>query len=308
MHSDMNVDQLKVSIDIVPEKTASALSDLIVEHEQRLERQGVILGLSGGLDSAVAAALCARAVGPEKTLALLMPDKDSCREHLRDALDYARKLGIRTRVIDITPVLRQLGVYRLFFLNRFPLPRKIREALARKAHAYYSGRTGRTPFESALFGARDESFDYYLKSCTAYYRAKHRLRMVLLYLRAERENRLVVGAANRTEYMVGFFVKHGIDDAADVMPLLGLYKTQVRRLARHLGVPERIVGKAPSPDLIPGITDELALGMGYETLDMVLLALDRGWKSPEIASALGVSEGEVARVKDLTVQSAHMRE
>jgi NAD+ synthase len=284
-----------------------SLEEFIRENVRKLEREGVILGLSGGIDSAVAAALCARAVGPQRTLALVMPDRDSARNHVRDALDYARELGIEARLIDITPSLRKLGLYRLFFLHKLPIPKKVKESLAHKAHAYFEGRTGRTPFAAALRGIRDAEFDSYLKRSTAYYRAKHRLRMVLLYLHAEVGNRLVVGAANKTESLIGFFVKHGCDQAADVMPLLGLFKTQVRQLARHLGIPPRIIEKAPSPDIVPGITDEQAIGMPYERLDLILLALERKWDIPEIALTLGIPEGEVRQVSDLNARSAHMR-
>jgi len=112
--------------------------------------------------------------------------------------------------------------------------------------------------------------------------------MVLLYLNGELENRLVVGAANKTEYRIGFFVKHGCDDDADIMPILGLYKTQVRELARYLNVPADIREKPPSPDIIPGITDEEAIGIPYEELDLTLMAIEKGWELPD--SWIGFSQ------------------
>jgi len=286
---------------------AGSLELFIRDRARMLEREGVILGLSGGIDSAVVAALCARAVGAEKTRALIMPDRDSHREHIKDALNFAAQLGITAKLINITPYLRKLGAYKLFFLHRFPLPRNIKAKLAHKAHAYFTRKTGKTPFSAGILGTHDNQLDSYLKNSTAYYRVKHRLRMVLLYLNAERENRLVVGAANKTEYGIGFFVKHGIDDAADVMPLLHLYKTQVRELARHLTIPSRIVNKAPSPDIVPGITDEEAIGIPYERLDLILLALEKGWAIAEVADVLGLEQDAVKRVQELTARSAHMR-
>ena len=131
--------------------------------------------------------------------------------------------------------------------------------------------------------------------------------MVLLYLYAEVGNRLVVGAANKSEYQIGFFVKHGCDDAADIMPLLNLYKTQVRELARFLNVPSRIIEKPPSPDIIPGIIDEEATGIPYEKLDLILLALERGWENPTIAETLKVEEEKVRYVNSLVGKSEHMR-
>jgi len=308
MSAPFSLQALSSAMQITPKSLCLSLEEFIREKVRDLERDGVVIGLSGGIDSAVAAALCARAVGPEKTLALLLPDKDSARAHIHDALDLARKLGIGTELTDITPLLRRLKVYRLFFLNKLPLPAKIRGALARKAHRYFEQKTGKTPFAAALVGLHDKDFGSYLKNSNAYYRVKHRVRMVMLYLRAERDNRLVVGAANKTECRIGFFVKHGCDHAADVMPLLNLYKTQVRELAHYLEIPPHIIEKAPSPDIIPGITDEAAIGIDYKRLDLILLALERGYGIDETADGIGVPEETVRRVKELTERSAHMRE
>jgi NAD+ synthase len=131
--------------------------------------------------------------------------------------------------------------------------------------------------------------------------------MVLLYLYGEVGNKLVAGAANKSEYQIGYFVKHGCDDATDIMPLLNLYKTQVRELARYLGIPSRIIEKPPSPDILPGIVDEEAIGISYEKLDLILLALDKGWEIVEIAQALEIEEKEVRDVKNLIQKSEHMR-
>jgi len=131
--------------------------------------------------------------------------------------------------------------------------------------------------------------------------------MILLYYYGELENRLVVGAANKSEYQVGYFVKHGCDDATDIMPLLNLYKTQVRELGRYLNIPSRIIEKPPSPDILPGIIDEEAIGISYEKLDLILLAFEKGWEIVEIAQDLEVEEKKVDYVKNLIQKSEHMR-
>jgi NAD+ synthase len=144
----------------------------------------------------------------------------------------------------------------------------------------------------------------------AYYRAKHRLRMLLLYLFGERDNRLVVGAANKSEYMVGFFVKYGIDASTDIMPIMGLYKTQVIELARHLGIPTHIINKQPSPDLIPGLVDENAIGLPYSKMDLILLAIEKGWSDEEMTQVLSKADitfNNILYVRDLMKQSEHMR-
>ncbi|MGQ9631859.1 MAG: NAD(+) synthase [bacterium] len=307
MNPDDRLKELKSRMEIEAETLSHSLEDSIRRCVEKLEREGVILGLSGGVDSAVVAALCKRAVGPEKTLALIMPDKDSKKEHIEDAMNFAGELNIETKSIDISPHLERLGVYKLFPLNKLPLPEKLKEALVKKAYIFYEERADENPFSASILGFKDKEYSSYLKKVSAYYRIKHRLRMVLLYLYGELENKLVVGAANKTEYNIGYFVKYGCDHSVDIMPLLNLYKTQVRELAQYLNIPPRIVEKPPSPDIIPGIVDEEAIGIPYEKLDLILLALEKGWGASEIADVLKIEERKVIYVKSLIQRSEHMR-
>jgi NAD+ synthase len=302
------LEKLKAEMKINPEKVALSLENFIREYTEKLEREGAILGLSGGIDSAVIAALCVRSLGPEKTLALIMPEKDSKKEHTKDALNFARELNIKAKLDDITPYLEELGVYKLFPLDKILSSGKLKGALVRKAYHFYERKTGKLPFLESLSGFKDKEYNSYLAKGNAYYRAKHRLRMMLLYLYAELENRLVVGAANKSEYKIGFFIKHGCDDATDIMPLLNLYKTQVRELAQYLNIPARIIKKPPSPDVMPGIVDdEEVIGISYEKMDLILLALEKGWKLADIVKTLGIEEDEVIYIKNLMQKSEHMR-
>ena len=103
-------------------------------------------------------------------------------------------------------------------------------------------------------------------------------------------------------------MKHGCDDAVDIMPLLNLYKTQVRELAQYLNIPTRIIKKPPSPDIMPGIIDdEEVISISYEKLDLILLALEKGWKLSDIVKVLGVEKDEVIYIKNLMQKSEHMR-
>jgi NAD+ synthase len=292
---------------IKAEEVSLSLENFIKEHVDKLERDGVILGLSGGIDSAAVAELCKKAVGPERTLALLMPEKDSEKEHIQDALDFAKELGVETRLINITPYLKKLGIYKFAPLGAIPFSRKLRGFLIKKLIHYYEGRTGEHPFSVSMVGLKGKAFGSFISHKVAYYRIKHRMRMILLYYHGELENRLVVGAANKSEYEIGYFVKHGCDDATDIMPLLNLYKTQVRELARYLNIPWRIMEKPPSPDILPGIIDEDAIGISYEKLDLILLAMEKGWEIAEIAQALEIEERKVIDVKTLIKKSEHMR-
>ncbi len=306
--SEILLEKLKTEMKIKPEKAALSLENFIREYTEKLEREGVILGLSGGIDSAVIAALCVRALGPEKTLALIMPEKDSKKEHTQDAINFARELGIEAKLVDITPYLEELGIYKLFPLDKILSLGKLKGALIRKAYHFYERKTGKLPFLESLSGFKDKEFNSYLAKGNAYYRAKHRLRMMLLYLYAELENRLVVGAANKSEYKIGYFVKHGCDDATDIMPLLNLYKTQVRELARYLNIPVKIIEKPPSPDVIPGLADdEEVMRISYERMDLILLALEKNWKISDIVKALEIERDEVIYIKNMMQKSEHMR-
>jgi NAD+ synthase len=300
-------EKLKMVMEIEPEKESLCLENFIREHVERLEREGVILGLSGGIDSAVVAALCKRSVGSEKTLALIMPEKDSKKENIEDAINFAKELGVRARLIDITPYLKKFGIYKLATLSRIPFTQKLRGRLFMKGYHYYERKTGENPFSAAMTGLRGKEFSSFISKGNAYYRIKHRIRMVLLYFYGEIENRLVVGAANKSEYQIGYFVKHGCDDATDIMPLLNLYKTQVRDLARYLDIPSRIIEKPPSPDILPGIIDEEAIGISYQKLDLILLALEKGLNLPKAAESLKIEEKDVEYVKTLMHKSEHMR-
>ena len=307
MNYKTELENLKFQMKIEPGKLSHSLENFTKEYMEKLEREGVILGLSGGIDSAVVAALCKRAVGSERTLALIMPEKDSKEEHVKDALNFAKELGIEARLIDITPYLKELEVYKLAPLSRIPILNRLRGPLIKKAYHYYERKTEETPFSASITGLKNKEYGSFISKRSAYYRIKHRLRMLLLYLYGEVENRLIVGTANKSEYQIGYFVKHGCDDATDIMPLLNLYKTQVRELAQYLNIPSRIIEKPPSPDIIPGIIDEEAIGIPYEKLDLILLALEKGWEIIEIAKALEMEEKKVVYVKNLIQKSEHMR-
>jgi len=302
------LEKLKAEMQIETEKVALSLESFIREYTDKLEREGVIFGLSGGVDSAVVAALCERALGPEKVLALVMPEKDSKKEHTKNALNFARELNIEAKLVDITPYLEKLGVYKLFPWDKTLSWGKLKGVLVKKAYHFYERKTGKIPFLESLSGFKDKEYSSYLARGNAYYRIKHRLRMILLYLYAELENRLVVGAANKTEYKIGYFVKYGCDDATDIMPLRNLYKTQVRELARYLNIPARIIEKSPSPDVMPGLADdEEVIRISYEKMDLILLALEKGWKLADIVTALEIEEDKVIYIKNLVQKSEHMR-
>ncbi|MBS3807367.1 MAG: NAD(+) synthase [Bacteroidales bacterium] len=268
----MDRDQLEQAMHISPAEVAKQLDRGMLDYLKSMNRDRLVFGLSGGVDSAVVAKLCARIVPNDKIMALIMPDKEGRAGNTRDAVDLARELGIPYKVIPLDRYLEQANV-------RFPVPfvgYSVKSWLVRRFYRKMKKRTGETPLQTILKGGGDYRFSRYLNKGIANYRFKHRLRLTFLYQAAEETNAMVVGAANRTEYLTGFFVKFGIDHHADIMPLLNLYKVQVYELASWLELPGKFIDKPPSPDMIPGITDEFALELHYEELDMLLYALENG--------------------------------
>ena len=283
-----------------PEKFVDIAVEFIRKKVKEMERNGVIFGISGGVDSACIAGLCALALPKKRILGLLLPEKHSSPSTLEDSKMVAERFGINTKTIDITSILEVIGSYKLI-----PQPltrnRKLSENIIK--WGYRSIPRGKKPFSQHLLGVKNGVY----RAPTAYYRIKHRIRMVLLYYYAEQFNYLVVGTSNRSEELTGFFVKYG-DSAADIMPILSLYKSEVFQLAKYLGVPDKIIEKAPSPDLIPGITDELALGMRYSIIDKILKGIDEGKGVKEIAKALNMKTPDIKYVVELIKKSTHMRE
>jgi len=273
---------------------------------EQLERDGIIVGVSGGIDSAVSVTLAVRAVGAERVLGLLLPERDSSPRSTEDGRLLMEHLGAPYEVIDITPTLEDLGIYRKAPI-RLLVNRRIKAEAVRATLKLYQRRLGENPFVTGLKGTRGRPGQRVIDAGHAYARAKHRVRMVTLYFRAELENRMMLGAANRTETLTGSMVKWG-DSVADAQPILPLLKTQVRQLARFLGVPQPIIDKAPTADLLPGIDDETAFGMTYDVLDRVLYGLQLGESDAEIAVEAEADPETVETVRRMHQRSEHMRQ
>jgi NAD+ synthase len=293
---------LELTIDAA--SLAPQLEEFICAGVDNLQREGAIVGLSGGIDSAVVAVLASRALGPDKVLALLMPDRDSARSSKRDALKLAQRLGIRYKTIGLTKFLLLIGIY-----WRLPLwllgPRRFQAKLVHRYYDSFVKEWGESPFAAIMVGTKELPGPL-VNQAVAYHRVKGRLRAILLYYYAELENLLVLGTCNKTEKVIGFFVKYG-DAAADIAPLESLYKTQVRQLAAFLEIPDEIISKPPSPDLLPGITDEYAIGLSYEMLDRILWRLEEEMDTDKIAGTLDLERDTVDYVRELMQRSAHMR-
>jgi len=230
---------------------AAMATDLLVDFIRRETRKAgcfrAVVGLSGGVDSAVAAALGVRALGAGSVLCALLPYRTSSPDSLVDARRLVRRLGARSTRVEITPMI----------------------------DAYF-GRRGRVP---ALRRGNKMA----------------RERMAVLYDLSAREGGLVLGTSNKTELLLGYGTIFG-DLACALNPLGDLYKTQVRHLALHLGVPRSIALKVATADLWRGQTDEEEMGMTYDEVDRLLHLLVDRRASPEEATAMGFARPLVRRV------------
>ena len=218
---------------IEPTQAVQVITAFIRSQMDQTGFSRLVVGLSGGVDSAAVAYLAARAVGADNLLAVRMPYRTSSEASETDALRVVENLGCRTERIEITPMV--------------------------------------DPMLELVSGDDDASLNVRRGNVMA------RQRMIILYDRSAAFDALVIGTSNKTEALLGYGTLHG-DMAAAMQPIGDLYKTQLRAVARELGVPEQVVVKPPSADLWPGQTDEGELGRSYDSLDRVLFALvDRRW-------------------------------
>lgn len=282
---------LTIDCEAEADRIAARLREIV---GSRLRRRGLIIALSGGVDSSVCAALAVRALGPGKVFGLMLPERDSASTSASRARLVADQLGIRYSVEDIAPALEGLGCYRW------------RDDAIRALIPTY---TAEWKCKIAIAGGRDGTFNYFklivqspsgelreerlplreylqIVAATSY---KQRIRKTVEYFHADRLNYAVIGTPNRLEYDQGFFVKNG-DGAADVKPIAHLYKTQVYAMARHLGIPDEICAAAPTTDtysLAQG-QDEFYFALPYQQMDVALWAHNHAVAETELARFLGI--------------------
>jgi NAD+ synthase len=256
------------------------IEELLRHKLAEMAREGIVIGLSGGLDSAVVAYLSARAVGKDRVMLLNLPDRDSKTLHQQHARLIAQELGAGLQTRDLTPILKSMGVYDLLPIRFLPGQRL-----------------------KARFRPTANSF---VARGNAYAMAKHRLRMALLYQHAEVHNLMVVGAANRTEWLTGTFSQWGCDQCADVMPILQLFRSQLGPLAEYLGVPEAVRTKPADPDILPGVDNKEELLGSFSQTDQILWGLENGIGQDELVRLFGKTY--LARIERLIQLSRPMRE
>jgi len=275
---------------------AGRIAAWLVEAAARtLRKRGVVVALSGGVDSSVCVGLAARAFGGDRVLALLLPERESPASGAELARRVVGQFGVETVTQDITGPLEGLGCYRL-------RDEAIRALVPEYGDAWRSklvlrGERGGFRFFALVTSSPDGAVlerrlphQEYLQILAAQ-NYKQRVRKIVEYSHADRRNYAVLGTPNRLEYDQGFFVKNG-DGSADAKPIAHLYKTQVYALARHLGLPEEICRSVPSTDtysLAQG-QDEFYFGLPYQDMDLALWAINHGWPAAELGRVLGLDE------------------
>jgi NAD+ synthase len=270
---------------------------------QRLRRRGVVLGLSGGIDSSVVAALCARALGAERVLGLFMPELDSCDDSLKYGELLAKSFGIPTALEDIGPMLQACGCYR-----------RRDEAIRTVVPEYASDWKCKLVLSDVATGARYAISSLVVKSpqgeekkvrlsaqaylsIVAASNFKQRTRKMLEYFYADQIQYAVAGTPNRLEYDQGFFVKNG-DGAADIKPIVHLYKTQVYQLASYLNVPEEIRRRPSTTDTfsLPQSQEEFYFSVPLESMDLCLFGKNQGISAVDVADVTKLTPEHVERV------------
>jgi NAD+ synthase len=286
-------DVLQIDCAVEASRIASAMVEIVA---RKLHRRGVIIAMSGGVDSSVCAALAVRAFGAEKIFGLLLPENDSNPLSADHGKLVAEQLGIPWAIEHIGPTLEAIGCYRW----RDEAMRSVFPQYASdwKSKIVIAGGTeGGINFFKLVVQAPNGSImearlpiREYLQIVAAT-NFKQRIRKNIEYFHADRLNYAVIGTPNRLEYDQGFFVKNG-DGASDLKPIAHLYKTQVYALARHLGLPDAICNAMPTTDtysLHQG-QDEFYFALPYDKMDFALWAHNNKVPATELASHLGMEE------------------
>jgi NAD+ synthase len=261
-----------------------------------------LIGISGGIDSSVLSALTVNALGKSSVHLEYLYDQHSDPELRHNAWLVSEWLGLELEERTIEPAMREAGVYAPFGM----MATSFSGLLNRFLHQTYRFVFRETPFISSLWlGSAEASegslskqgFRKIIRQPEAGLNARHRYRRQVLEEKANKRKWLLLGAANRTEWLVGWFVKDGIDDLP-IQPLIGLYKTQVRQIADFLEIPAKVQHQDPSPDMMKGISDEFALGLSYSKIDLILDHLEGGI-SKETLLSTGCRDGEIRLVREM---------
>lgn len=301
------------------ETTVNSITDFIKnEVFEKFQKSGAVLGLSGGIDSAVTCGLCVKSLNPEKILGLIMPERESDPQSQETAENVGKEFNIETKVVDITNILESFGVYEKkenIVKEKFPdfdseckyrvvVPPKLESSVGIPYLEILDGKgiTHQTKISSSEF-----------LNLTAATSIKHRVRMALLYYHAEKDHLVVAGTTNKSEYMQGYFVKYG-DGGSDIEPLVNLYKSQIYQLGKFLNVPNEVISKDASPDVWSYTTndEEFFYSVPYKIVDLILYGRENNLSINEIQKHSKISIENIEKLLKFQdqkhIKSNHMRE
>ena len=291
-------------IENIEEVCDTIVNKLKTDVAQKLQRRGAVVGISGGIDSSVCMALSAKAFGPEKVTAIMLPEQDSSDDSKNLAMKLANKFSVKTIEENITKALDGFGCYRRrdeaiarVIHNFDPKVDKakieIKQDISQNIPGIFSVTVIKPNGEviSKLLPVKE-----YLQ-IVASTNFKQRSRMSMLYYHAERLHYAVIGTPNKHEVEQGFFVKHG-DGGADVMPIGHLYKTQVYQLARYLGVPQEIIDRTPTTDTYTAeqTQEDFFFQMPHKEMDLIWYGWENNYKADEVGKVMGKTAQEIENI------------
>lgn len=285
------------------------------------KKDGVVVGLSGGIDSALVSSLCVKALGKERVFGLILPERESNPISKEYAKEHAEALGLEYEIVDITRTLKAFDSYKKrdaiinsLFPDYNPSKHKIKVTLPKDLlfRDYFNFFTLRVlEDDKEIFSSRLRKGD--INGIVAATDTKQRTRMIYLYYHAERLNRIVCGTTNLPEMMQGFFVKYG-DGGVDIEPIAHLYKTQVYQLAREFSVPQSIIDRPPSPDTFNSqVSDEeFYFRIPYSLVDLLLFAWRNDFPKEDVCNVMDLTNDQLDRVyRDFNTKyrgTQHLRE
>ena len=291
---------------------AKETAERIEKHIQHIIAEnrvnGALMGLSGGIDSTVLVSLAVRALGKERVSIYFLHDKNGEKDSIEKARLVAEGLGLKLNVGSIDAVMREKEKNAAFFKFISTLPPFV---LPFMSSLYYII-VGETPYMTTL---RKEElkkskfrrwiYGNIVNGLESMFDGPCAVRRVVLEKIAKEKNLLIIGSGNRSEDLTGWFTMDGIDNMPH-SPIMGLFKTQVRQLAEYLDVPGVIQKRAPSPDVLKGVDDTLALGMSFDKIDIVLHGIEHNMSDDELTE-YGLTKNQIARVRKIHKMSAWKR-